>query len=372
MWKVIRGIALVVVLLGGLGLAFYGWAISQIFSLRPAEHLFSYTIESVIELSWSGTPLRSRQVHHCEVVRHRTTFSGGRGVSVRWHGSDNHHFLLPDGAALVLFGFRPCAWRDAPPKAGIQYKILPKKRWESQESVDSTIAYSAGEIAWLDDRVEPKHIWVDDLTEFPTRPEVSAFQITARHSVESPVNELVANIPALAVLNEIATTDDSSARSRLRQGQGFVLFNVALMDADQESVHYEPFRYEQSWVHTGGDGGRGKGAEQPIRIAIGDNPGRIDLDRQTPADRTWTGVTHSLLSSRLEVITYGEFKSKAWPVEVCVEDACFPLRISTTARGSSFRPHTLFHPPSGRAVALTIRQDLLVDLANPDTPYADP
>lgn len=371
MWKVFRRLVLVVVLLGGLGLAFYGWAISQIYSPRPAEHLFSYTIESVVEFSWSGTPLRSRQVHHCEVVRHRTTFSGGRGVSARWHGSDNHHFLLPDGAALVLFGFRPCAWRDAPPKAGIQYKILPKKRRESRELVDPTIAYSAGEIAWLDDRVEPKHIWVDDLTEFPTRPEVSAFQITARYSFESPVNELVANIPALAVLNEIATTDDSSARSRLQQGQGFVLFGAALGEADKASVYYEPIQHETTWVHRRGSGGR-KGGRQPVRISIGDNPGQVEISTGLAAAHTWTGVTHSLLSSRLEVITYGEFKSKAWPVEVCVEDACFPLRISTTARGSSFSAHTLFHPPSGRAVALTIRRDLLVDLANPDTPGADP
>ncbi|MDB5527284.1 MAG: hypothetical protein JWR51_387 [Devosia sp.] len=339
--------------------------------LKP-EHLFDYNVESRIELMVDGVRAEARQVHACEVIHDKGSLTQRRGQIIgQTKDSDNLHVVLPDGRALVVFRFNPCAWTDAAPEPGAAVELVPvDHKFGEKTAIAGTIATASGLVALLDNAVSPERLGYYGLTAMASLPGVSELKMSLVASTDVPVNDLAEDIPAMAIAEELAAVsrnpryDFAAARTLTGRIDYGVMFQAALLDkpADSQSdQRLQPFATQEGWVLLVGSmsGPRAPAAEVTI-----DDRLQVDVDLSTNAKASQVGVMQSQIAKLLPLEPFkNNPKLDAWAIPVCIENDCIELQLRpATMSGVTTSFYTLYHPQTSRLVELQVSVDDLTQV----------
>lgn len=337
--------------------------------LKP-EHLFDYSVESRIELMVGGVRAEARQVHACEVIRDKGALTQQRGRS---KDSDNPHLVLPDGRAMILFRFNPCAWTDAAPELGTAVELVPVDLKSGENTLlQGGTATASGLVVLLDNAISPERLAFYELPDLASLPGISELQMSLVASTGVPANSLAENIPAVAEAEALVAvmrepfSDLVTARDLTDRINYAVMFYAALLDRTVDPQSDEGLRSfvdREDWVLLVGSKSGPRAAAAEVTI---DNALRVDINLSTNAKATQVGVMQSLIAKLLPL---GPFKNnpelKAWAIPVCIEQDCLEVQLlPTTMSGVTTTYYTLYHPPTGRMVELLVSVDSLIQVLN--------
>jgi len=317
---------------------------------------FVYSLEVSVSFKYEGEALSDMQRYRCEVIHDRGTIDVRRdrlvGITA---GSENMHFVTRSGPALVLYDFNPCSWTDLPPSApnATTYTLRPitDTGQPPADPADGQTADVMGSMAVLDSATAARHISTYDLTSFETLPAVTGFQMTATATHRLPINTLGLDVPSIE-------GPDRSAGETVSTRTGALLFQATEVDGPANPAqdrNLAALMGRKHWVIAEGVSRAFNGKD--VAISIGDDPGEINLTPGSDPARQ-TGEMLSWADERLPSEPFGNGTYKRWLFHVCIEGECVELRKAASAIGGTDTSYyTLFHPPTGRIILLTVVED---------------
>ncbi|HEV7277030.1 MAG TPA: hypothetical protein VGN80_12155 [Devosiaceae bacterium] len=323
---------------------------------RPVQQ-FSYVLETEVSFSFRGQRVTSLKAELCDVVEDRGSLTrSAYGIISVPSGGDNHHAVLDDGSALVIYQLNPCVWTEAPPSVGSTYHIGP----------DTTLGLAKAPmappamVAWLDHASHPQLLRLQNLEKFIESEEVTNFQVLASITSSIPPSTIASDIPVLAEVADLAQFMNEGTLPREDIGaERAVFFQARQLDAKAGATHPGTQEHAdgQRWVLLSGSRS-GPGSERVQTSISKSAPERIEIDLDVPMPGHRIGLALSFIASRLKPAPYepNPTKLQAWPFQVCIEGDCMDLQVPIHERnwGGYESYYSAYHPPTGRVVELVI------------------